>query len=156
EIDCDWLTAALRTRAPDVTVNDFSIVDINRGTCTKIRLRLDMDEAGRRAGIPKTVILKGGFESHSRVMHAMHEKEVRGYREVLSALGLRCPAYYFADYEAERLQGIVIMEDLVARGVRFCHPLEPQTHEQVAARLTALARFHAKTWGSPGFASGGQ
>ena len=49
EIDCQWLTAALRSQAPDITVKDFAIADINRGTCTKIRLQLHMDDAGKRA-----------------------------------------------------------------------------------------------------------
>jgi hypothetical protein len=66
EIDCGWLTRALRVNAPGATVRNFEIVDMIRGTCTKIRLRLEMDDTGRRAGIPKTVFLKGGFESHSR------------------------------------------------------------------------------------------
>ena len=48
------------------------------------------------------------------------------------------------------------MDDLVARGVTFCHALKPQTHEQVARRLTALAQFHAKTWASAEIAPGGR
>jgi hypothetical protein len=156
EITPDWLSAALRTRAPDVTVRSFEIVDLMRGTCTKIRLRLDLDEAGRRAGIPDTVILKGGFEPHSREMDFMHEKEIRGYRDVLPVLGLRSPTSYFADFDAERRQGIVIMEDLVARGVTFCNPLEPQNYAQVSGRLSALAQFHAKTWGTRDFLPGGK
>jgi hypothetical protein len=156
QIDCAWLTAALRTRRPNVTVEDFEIVDINHGTCTKIRLRVDMDDVGKHSGIPPTVILKGGFEPHSRVMHGTHEKEVHGYRDVLEVLGLRSPSCYFAEYDAERQQGIVIMEDLVARGVHFCHPLVPQTHQQVATRLSVLAKFHSKTWGSSQFTGNGQ
>lgn len=156
EIDRDWLTAALRTRALNVSVRDFEIVDIKHGTCTKIRLRLEVDEAGKRAGIPETVILKGGFEPHSRDWHFMHEGEVRAYRDVFPELKLPGPACYFADYELERRQGIVIMEDLVARGVTFCNPLKPQTHEQVARRLTLLAQFHAKTWDSSEFTRGGR
>jgi hypothetical protein len=155
-IDRDWLTAALRTRAPGVTVRDFEIVDVNRGTCSKVRLRLDLDEAGRRAGIPQTVILKGGFEPHSRAMDVMHDREVRGYRDVNPLLKLPTPACYFADYVAEQHQGIVIMEDLVARGVTFCDPLRPQSHDQVARRLGVLARHHAQSWNSPEFASGGR
>jgi hypothetical protein len=156
EIDCEWLTAALRTRRPHISVSDFEIVDIKRGTCTKIRLRIKLDDADKRSGIPDTVILKGGFEPHSRMMHGTHEKEVHGYRDVLEVLGLRCPTCYFAEYDSERQQGIVIMEDLVARGVHFCHPLVPQTHEQVAARLSVLAAFHSKTWGSSEFKSEGR
>ncbi|TAL03303.1 MAG: hypothetical protein EPO08_04485 [Rhodospirillaceae bacterium] len=154
EIDADWLTAALRTRAPGVTVRNFEIVDMMRGTCTKIRLRLDMDEAGKRAGIPETVILKGGFEPHSREMHEMHGTEVRGYRDVYSVFKLPTPVCYFADHDPQRQQGIIIMEDMVARGVTFCSALKPQTHDQVARRLAVLARHHAQTWDSPDLVPG--
>jgi hypothetical protein len=158
EITPDWLTAALRIRAPEATIGGVEIVDVIHSTTTKIRLRLDRDEAARRAGIPELVILKGGFEPHSRnvEMTNMHEKEVRGYRDVFPVMPLPTPACYFADYDGDRRQGIIIMEDLVARGVTFCHATRPQTHEQVALRLTALARFHARSWDSPDVAAGGR
>jgi hypothetical protein len=156
EITREWLTVALRRGAPDVTVRAVEVVDILHGTCTKIRLRLDMDQAGKEAGIPETVILKGGFEPHSRDMDYMHAMEVRGYRDVLPVLGLPSPTPYFADFDPERRQGIVIIEDLVARGVEFCNPLVPQMHDQVARRLSKLAQFHAKTWASPEFRPGGR
>jgi hypothetical protein len=162
EITPQWLTTALRMKYPGVTVRNVEVLDIIRSTCTKIRLRLDLNEEARRAGIPELVVLKGGFEPHSRQLGslgAMHEREVRGYRDVLSVVKLPSPAMYFADYDADRMQGIIIMEDLAARGVTFCHALKPHTHEQVARRLTALAQFHAKTWASPdspNFAPGGK
>lgn len=149
EITADWLTAALRTQAPGVTVEDFDIVDMNRGTCTKIRLRLEVNEAGKRSGIPETVILKGGFEDHSRDMYMTHEKEVRAYRDILPQLQLQTPICYFAACSEDIRQGIVIIEDLVARGVTFCDPLTPQSYEAVARRLSSLAAFHAKSWDSP-------
>jgi len=149
EIDREWLTAALRVQAPGVTVERFEIVDVNHGTCTKVRIRLDMDEAGRAAGIPSSVILKGGFEPHSRNLSYMHEREGRWYRDVLPELGLRAPTSYFADVDEERLQTVIIMEDLVASGVKFCNPLVPQSFEQVQRRLSSLAAYHAKTWNSP-------
>jgi hypothetical protein len=154
EIDRDWLTTALRTKAPGATVRNFETVNMIRGACTKIRYRLDMDDAGKKAGIPETIILKAGFEPHSRVMHAMLGDEVRGYNHVYEQMNLRGPKCYFADYQEELQQGVILMEDLVARGVHFCHAQRPQTHEQVQKRLTILARFHAQTWNSPDFAPG--
>jgi len=156
EITSDWLTAALRTKTHDVTVRGVRIVDVIHSTTTKIRLKLDLDEAAMRAGIPDLVILKGGFEPHSRELWHMHEREVRGYRDVLSVVSLPSPMCFFADFDAERQQGIIIMDDLVARGVSFCHASRPQTHEQVARRLGVLAQFHAKTWTSPELAVGGR
>jgi hypothetical protein len=155
EIDPAWLTAALGAHAPPGGVRSVEVVDAIRGTCTKLRLRLGFDGSSRDAGrLPDTVILKGGFEPHSREMHFIHEQEVRGYREVFPSLGLHTPACYFGDYDPESRQGIVIMEDLVQRGVTFCNPLKPQTHDQVARRLTALARFHARTWDNSDLSSG--
>jgi hypothetical protein len=149
EITPEWLTAALRTRAPDVTVRDFEVVDIVHTTTTKVRLRLDRDDRAVEAGIPELVIVKGGFQPHGRELAKMHLREVRAYRDVFPVVPLRTPACYFADYDAARLQGIIVMEDLVARGVELCHATKPQTREQVARRLSALAAFHATTWDSP-------
>jgi hypothetical protein len=45
QIDADWMTRALRKRAPGVTCSGVEVVDVNHGTCTKIRLRLTLDDA---------------------------------------------------------------------------------------------------------------
>lgn len=156
EITAAWLTTALRQRTPGVTVEEVEVVNAIRGTSSKIRLRLTMDDAGKRMGIPELVILKGGFEQHSRELYRMHEREVIGYRDVLTQLPLPAPICYFADYDDQNQQGIIIMEDLVASGATFCHASQPQSFEQVAHRLSVLARFHAQTWDSTELAPHGK
>lgn len=156
EITAEWLTRALRTRAPGATVRGVETVDHISGTCTKLRLRLDLDEAGRAAGISDLVILKTGFEPHSREMAHVHESEVRGYRDVFPYVDLPTPACYFADYVEEQRQGSVILEDLAVTGAQFCSVLRPQNFDQMVRRLSAFARFHAQTWQSPEFAPGGR
>ncbi len=156
DITPQWLTQSLASRYPGVVVEHSEIVDIISGTCTKVRLKLTVNRAGQEAGIPETVILKGGFEPHSREMFGTHEKEVRAYRDLFPEFKLHSPTCYFADFDAERLQGIVIIEDLVARGVSFCHPQKPQSHGEVARRLRSLAAFHARSWNSPELAPGGR
>lgn len=149
EITPDWLTRALRIRHPGVTVRDCSVIDMIRGTCTKIRLALDLDEAGKAAGIPDTVYLKGGFEEHSRNLVFVLRTEALGYRDLMGGGELRTPQCYYADWDEDRAQGIVIMEDLSRRGVRFGDPLQPCTHDEVAATLGLLAHYHARTWEFP-------
>jgi hypothetical protein len=155
EIDRAWLTEALRSHTPGATVRGFEVLDVRHGTCTKVRLQLDLDETGRRAGIPERVILKAGFEPHSRDMHFMHALEVAGYQHVFPKLKLPSPACWFAEYDPERRQGVLIMDDLVARGAAFCSALRPQSFEEVARRLTTLAEFHARTWDSAERLAGG-
>lgn len=156
DITPQWLEAALRERSPGIAVRDAEVLDVNHGTCTKIRIRLDLDAAGKAAGIPERVILKGGFEAHSRMMDYMHEEEVHAYADVAPLSPLRFPACYFAGFDATAKQGIVIMEDLVARGVTFLHPQRPDHPDAVARRLTMLARHHAMTWESPDIRPGGR
>ena len=153
EITPAWLTSALRIKAPGVTVRDLKVGDIIRGTCTKIRLHLDLDEAGKAAGIPETVYLKGGFEEHSRKLVFVLMTEALGYRDLLDGAGLNSPQCYFADWDADRAQGIVIMEDLTLRGVTFGDPMRPRSHDDVARSLELLAHHHARTWGCGAFAS---
>ena len=149
EIDAGWLTSAFRENAPGVTVRDFEFADTIRGTCTKIRLRLDMDEAGRKAGIPETVFLKGGFEEHSRKLVFLLKTESLGYRDLLSASSLNSPTCYFAGYDDERKQGIILMEDLARRGATFGDPQQARSPEDVANTLSQLAGLHAETWDFP-------
>lgn len=155
DLTTDWFRAALREKYPGVALREARLLDVNHGTCTKIRFALDVDAAGRAAGIPERVILKGGFEPHSRMMHYMHAQEVHAYADVAPHSPLRFPNCHFAGYDAEAQQGIVVMDDLVARGVQFLHPQVPQEPEAVAKRLTMLARHHAMTWGKDNIRPGG-
>jgi len=149
EIDAAWLTAALQEKFPGVAVTDFAFAEEIRGTCTKFRLKLDMDEAGRAAGIPETVYLKGGFEEHSRKLVFLSKTESLGYRDLLSHSRLNTPKCYFAGFDEEREQGIIVMEDLTRRGVTFGDPQEPRSIDLVASSLSQLAGFHAETWDFP-------
>jgi hypothetical protein len=150
-VDRDWLEAALRRDRPGVRLGRAEVIDVAHGTCTRIRLALDAD------GLPNRVIVKGGFEPHSRAMGFMHAHEVHSYADVAPLSPLRMPECFFAGFDAERQQGIVILDDLVARGVRFCHPQAPLTVAEVATRLSALARHHALSWGREAdFAPGGR
>ncbi|MDE8652369.1 phosphotransferase [Novosphingobium album (ex Liu et al. 2023)] len=151
-----WLEAALAAQAPGIGLTGSRILDVMHGTCTKIRVALERDAAARAAGIPAQVILKGGFEPHSRLMDYMHAHEVHAYADVAPLTALRQPTCYFAGFDAEARQGIVILEDLVARGVEFLHPQRPLPPEAVARRLEVLARHHALTWEQAApFAPGG-
>jgi hypothetical protein len=156
EITRDWLTAALQQRRRDVSVTHAEIVDVLSGTSTKIRVRAAYDVSGPAPPPPPTLIVKGGFEAHSPPMQPMYFNEMRFYRDVQPFVDIPSPACYFADTDPRSHQSIVILEDLCARQVTFCNPLEPQTPDQVARRLETMARYHAATWDSAAFRPGGR
>ena len=63
----EWLTGMLQHRYPAVVVREMQFIDVRNGHTTKVRLKLDLNEAGREAGIPEYVCLKSnwseGFDS---------------------------------------------------------------------------------------------
>ena len=58
---------------------DDAQVDFIHGASSKLRIRLRTN----RNDVPNSVIVKGGFEAHSRVMRDMHANEVNAYRWVV-------------------------------------------------------------------------
>ena len=156
EITAAWLTEALRFRHPGVAVTECRVADVLLGTSTKIRVCCEYDRAGREAGLPGTLIVKGGFEAHSPSMKLMYANEVRFYRDVQPYVPIHSPRCYYAGSDPNTHQSIVIMEDLKAKGVQFLHPQRSQRYAEVARRLTDMARYHAHTWNSREFEPGGR
>jgi hypothetical protein len=159
DISAKWLTWALSDAFPGLVVNGFEILDIRHGFTTVIRVRLDLNAAGKAQGAPDVVMLKGGFEAFTRDLAKDYSifpfaMEVGSYEE-LPALDLNIPKAWFTQFDPRRGQMMIVMEDLVQRGVTFGHGLEPQSAEQVRRRLTALAAFHARTWDSTEIKAGG-
>jgi len=154
-VTASWLTAALRQRRQALTVTESEVVDIITGTSTKIRVRLRCEGPGSE-DMPPTLIVKGGFEEHSRDMGPMYANETRFYADVLPYVSMPSPVCYFAGSDPGSHQSIVIMEDLKRPGLEFCDALRPHSFEQVARRMDAMARYHAETWNSPEFEAGGR
>jgi hypothetical protein len=156
EITPEWLTAALSVRAPGLKVLSREITGERHGFTSLIFVRLELNEAGRRAGVPERIVLKGGFRSFARHFAHSYAMEAYAYRDVWPNLTINMPKVYFVDLELARDQTVIIMEDLNARGVTFGHGLRPQSYEMVQRRLSALAELHAATWESPEFEPGGK
>lgn len=154
QVDAGWLTRALGQTTPGAVVAAADIVDIVWGTSTKIRVRVDGHD-GQGAALPATLIVKGGFEEHSPRMAAMYANEARFYADIQPHVPMPLPRCWFAGSDPASHQSIVIMEDLRRDGLIFCDPLQPQDFERIARRLEVMAGYHAATWQSPRFESGG-
>jgi hypothetical protein len=59
-----WLSAALRTRYPDVVITQAQPVQTIDGTATKVLLRLAYRPHTPRDGLPDQLCVKGGFGAH--------------------------------------------------------------------------------------------
>lgn len=157
EVTADWLTDALRVRYPGVKVTSLAAAPALQGTASKIRVQATLDAAGRAAGLPPTMVVKGGFSAHRELMYREYMLEARFYAEVAPRLPtIRVPHCFFAGWDDDQRQAIVVLEDLDARGARFCRVQQPLTYAQAASQLELQATYHAQWWMSSAFDAGGE
>lgn len=149
EITPAWLAKAFRWQYPDDIVKDFEVVEIIDGHSIKMRLKLDLTEAGKAAGIPEHVCLKGNLNFHLPDRPATLN-EARFYGTLGRALSLPAPTCYFADWDDDEIsqQGIMIIDDLKAMGCTFSTSARAIDLDDMTRSLERLAKIHGRTWGS--------
>jgi len=149
DVTRQWLSAALATHYPGVEVRSVYFGTRIEGTGFKVRLLLDYNAAGHAAQLPPTMWLKGAFHDYGRKIRAAFERESLFYTDVAPLRIVTSPISYFSAYDDTAGQGIVLMEDLLARHVRFGDPVQPATPALVAETLKMEAALHARWWQSP-------
>ena len=137
-----------------LVVLGFEITEVRHGFTSLIFLTISLNDAGREAGMPDRIVIKGGFMHYSRRYFFGYSMEAQSYRDVWPDLGLNVPRTYFVDIDSASQQSIIIMENLNARGVTFTSVYQPLNYQQMRRRVEAIAEIHAKSWDKPESAAG--
>jgi len=156
EIDAAWLTQAISSVHPGVEILESEVTEVVSGASTKVWMKVRYNAQGETLGLARSLVLKGGFEAHSKSMAFMHESEARFDRDVAPLTPMNRPACYFVGGDRDAGQSIVILEDLIAKQVTFCRAHRPLSHPEAAGFLDAQARYHAHWWDSPALADDGE
>ena len=154
QVTARWLSEALSANYPGVEVISMQAEMPVWGTGTKIRVRPEYNEAGHKAGLPPSMIVKGGFADHREMMEDVYICEVRFYRDVAPKLDINVPKCFFAADDSSVKQHIVILEDLDLRGVDYCRVQKSLTFDQARQFLDGQARYHARWWNDPTLSEG--
>ena len=145
-ITAGWLTEALSARYAGTEVSAVHIGTVIAGTATKIRLLLEYNGAGHAHRLPPTLWLKGGFICHDHTYFHAFRDEAAFFRDWAPHLAINIPTCYYAADDG--LQGLVLLEDLLARNVSFGRATLPISVDQQAQTLDLLAALHANWWQS--------
>lgn len=148
EVTPGWLSQELALKFPGVVLNDFEIVETKNSHTTKLRLRLDLNEVGIKAGIPEQVCLKANWSGLRTGLIA--EREARFYHLIGEGLDCPVPRSWFADWDDDgNGNGVVLMEDLTVSPGAFGASDDHLGVDGVAAGLASLAVIHGALWGDP-------
>jgi hypothetical protein len=155
EVTGTWLGAALASRYPGLEVRGLRRLELPGHKPNKFRVEVDYASTGTAGPLPRRLVVKGSFSGQGRGATGLDigtEMEILGYRDIVPRLSVNTPACHFIGFDADRAEGILIMEDLEAKGARFFNALSPLTYSEARQFLEGQARFHAQYWHSPQFA----
>lgn len=148
EITAGWLSRALSLRRPGTEVKAVEVESTLHGSATKIGLRVTYESA---TDLPTSFYLKGGFEAHGHAIGMAYVNEAHFFDSWAPRLpSIEIPRCYFAAADAEKGQGILLLEDLGQRGCTFNRAFTPLTVGQARGVLSVLAALHGATWGKTG------
>lgn len=150
DLTATWLSAALASGYPGVEVVSVHFGTMVHGTNTKVRLLLAYNEAGHYHRLPPTMFAKCGFEIHSPLVADCARSELLFYQQRAPEAAINAPKCYFAGLDEKSGTSFLLLEDLLARNVRFgnaMRPVDPQTARQA---MGMLAMYHARWWNCPG------
>jgi len=134
-LDPAWLRQVLG--AP---VRDVEQVELIKTVATKVRFKVTHEDGTTRA-----LCLKGLLDVDEMTAKggSTMVREAGFYDEIAAHVDIRVPTLVANVIDREAQQAVVLMEDLIGQGARFCSALEPFTAQQCAASLDQIARLHA-------------
>jgi len=154
EFTAAWFTEALSARFPGVCVASIARSDERVGTSASCRFMLAYHDTGGNGGAPDSLFVKGGFsENQLKRYWVVLQQEAHFYNELAPDVPMNIPRHYFAAIDDEQ-QGLTMLEDLSARGVRF-GSWGKLSVDAVAALIEQFARLHGRWQGDarlPGLA----
>ncbi|KAH7020057.1 kinase-like domain-containing protein [Ilyonectria destructans] len=135
-------------------VEGINIRHVIPGTATKVLADLEYPVGSqvkdKSSSHPTAICIKGGFDQSlfDLGMTSAYLREVHFFAEFGNSEHVRTPHMWYGATNPTQGQGIVIMEDLSAKGCKFGECTEPWHPVIVGRVLEQLAVLHAATWGA--------
>ncbi len=143
-VSADWMTDALSARHPGAVVADVVRVGGSEGTSSRAVLGVTYSSGSG----PATVFAKTKGDPLRRVFQWMTDNAFIEGRlaESGAVLQVEHPDFYCGVVDRWRLNDMVVMEDVVARGAVLNDATTPLSVDEVASGLRGLARLHSAHW----------
>lgn len=145
-------TAAWFSQILGRPVATAELVEAIHGTASKLRYKLTYEDSSDAATLPTHVCIKGGFNPAIIKLHptlnAVYRREAEFFYHIAPTVSMRLPPAWYSGSDTVTGQGIVVFDDLKAKGYSFGNPIEAWPVERVRAGVEELAMLHAKTWGA--------
>jgi len=159
EVTPEWLSQALAASCPGIAVESATVDKTMGFKPNKARVHLTYNDAGKRANMPATLVIKGsfnGYEPREPIIEFANIAEVISYRDIVPRMTINTPKVYHLGVDTEPNESVVLLfEDMAYRNPSYFHGGKTLNYGEATRFLDAIARYQAPTWNSPEFKAGG-
>lgn len=150
----EWMTAILCRDTPGAEVTAVRLGEVDSGTSNRRRIHVEYNEAGKTAGLPRSVFCKATHDLANRILlsTAGTRSETRFFNEIRPTLDIDAPEAYFAGYDPESWASIIVLKD-IAGEVRFCSHKTAMDETLARSQMDLLGKLHGRFYESPRFAN---
>ena len=149
-----WMTEALASggHLGDARVTGVTPASVGEGfgllgSLARLSLAYDRDDPA----LPRTLVAK--FPALAEVnreiarQYQVYVREVRFYQEIQDTIAMPTPRAFFAEYDPDTNDGVILLEDLAATN-RIGDQLVPPERGELGPLVDMLADLHAAWWGT--------
>jgi thiamine kinase-like enzyme len=141
----EWLTGTLCRNHPGAEVKSLTLGPPDNGSSNRRKMHLEYNQAGRDAGLPEKIFCKASHDLVNRVVLCTGalEGETFFYNNLAPMVDIEVPKCWFADYDRESFNSMIIMEDITDKVESFCTHETPMNMARAKSQVEQLAKFHA-------------
>ncbi len=150
ELTAQWFTDALGNgdRCTSVTAEPLGV---GVGLVGQLfRVELAWSSGDHPARVVAKLAAAGAESRFVATVLNMYGREAGFYKELSESTPIGHPACYYADFDAETQDTVLVLEDVSARGVQL-DQIAGCGLDEAEPALRTLARLHAAWWESPRF-----
>lgn len=147
----EWLTAALCRQVAGAKVIGHSLGVVDTGSSNRRKLALQYNEAGRQADLPTQLFCKASQDLANRIVLGISggaRCETVFYRDVRPLLDIEAPHCYYAAYDAESFNSMIMLGDISDSVTEFCTDRTTMDRHRAASQMRLLGAMHGRAYGN--------
>ena len=152
-ITSEWLEAVLCDKVPGAKVTGFALGPVDVGSSNRRKISVEYNDAGNAAQLPTKIFCKASHDLLNRLVlgtsSAAHS-EVTFYNDILPNAEIQTPECFFAAYDPESFNSIIVLGDLSEEVETFCTHETPINLARAKSQMEVLAQFHSRFYRNEG------
>ncbi|WP_322083331.1 phosphotransferase [Burkholderia sp. BCC1972] len=147
-----WLTDVLCRHVPGAQVVGHTLGPVDTGSSNRRRIEIRYNEAGDHAQLPRMLFCKASHELANRIVLGVSGAaftEAHFYNQIRPRLDIEAPQSFYARYDPESFNSMVMLADLSSSVSEFCNHKTVVTLERARSQMRLLGRLHGTTHSHP-------